>query len=138
MKYLQEVTEWDSKNAPNHIYYVSDDKTKMVGYIKQGTTDLFKFKNPIAIYTKGRKFVELKKKAEPDSVYFTKSEAFTPKQAIEVEGSNGKKYYVTKVGAKYMCTCPGFSFRHTCKHTTEIKEKNEKGIIQGDSITSRG
>jgi hypothetical protein len=120
MKYLQEVTEWDSKNAPNHIYYVSDDKTKMVGYIKQGTVDLFKFKRPIAIYTKGRKFVELKTKGEPDSVYFTKSEAFSPKQAIEVEGSNGKKYYVTKVGTKYACTCPGFMFRHKCKHVDEV------------------
>lgn len=120
MKYLQEVTEWDSKNAPNHIYYVSDDKTKMVGYIKQGTTNLFKFKNPIAIYTKGRKFVELKKKGEADSVYFTKSEAFAPKQAIEVEGSNGKKYYLSKIGNKYTCTCPGFMFRHKCKHVDEV------------------
>lgn len=137
MKYLQEVTEWESKDSPNHIYYVCDDKTKMVGYIKQGTVDLFKFKQPIAIYTKGRKFVELKKKGEPDSVYFGKKESEVPKQAIEVEGSNGKKYYVSKLGTKYMCTCPGFTFRHTCKHTTEIKEKDEKRTIQGDSITSR-
>lgn len=121
MKYLQEVTEWDSKNAQNHTYYVSDDKTKMVGYIKQGTSDLFKFKNPISIYTKGRKFVELKKKGEPDSVYFTKSDTFVPKAAIIVKGSNGKEYSITKVGSKYSCTCPGFSFRHTCKHVTELK-----------------
>lgn len=120
MKYLQEVTEWDSPNAQNHTYYVCDDKTKMVGYIKQGTVDLFKFKQPIAIYTKGRKFVELKKKGEPDSVYFGKKEE--PKEAIEVQGSNGKKYYLTKVGNKYTCTCPGFTFRHTCKHILEVNK----------------
>jgi hypothetical protein len=136
MKYFEEVTEWDSPTAVNHIYYLNEDKSKMVGYIKHGTKDLFKFKQPISFYGKGRKFIELKTKGEPDSVYFTKSEAFAPKQAIEVEGSNGKKYYVTKVGAKYMCTCPGFTFRHTCKHTNEIKEKNEQANIKGDSITS--
>lgn len=119
MKYLQEVTVWDSKDAPNHIYYVNDDKTKMVGYIKQGTSDLFKFKHPIAIYTKGRKFVELKKKGEPDSVYFVKQEVFAPKDVIIVKGSSGKEYQITKVGSRYSCSCPGFQFRNKCKHIEE-------------------
>lgn len=121
MKYLQEVTEWDSPDSPNHIYYVCDDKTKMVGYIKQGTKDLFKFKHPIAIYTKGRKFVELPKKGEPDSVYFVKQETFKPKDVIIVQGSNGKEYQVSKLGTKYTCTCPGFTFRNKCKHIEGIK-----------------
>jgi hypothetical protein len=121
MKYLQEVTDWGIEGAQNHTYYVSDDKTKMVGYIKQGTVDLFKFKHPIAIYTKGRKFVELKKKGEPDSVYFTKQETFVPKAAIIVKGSNGKEYSITKIGSKYTCTCPGFSFRGKCKHVDNLK-----------------
>ncbi len=119
MKYLQEVTDWGIEGAQNHTYYVSDDKTKMVGYIKQGTIDLFKFKQPIAIYTRGRKFVELKKKGEPDSVYFGKKEV--KKDVIEVQGSNGKTYYIEKVGSKYTCTCPGFVFRHKCKHTEGIQ-----------------
>jgi hypothetical protein len=121
MKYFQEVTEWDSPTAQNHIYYLKDDKTKMVGYIKAGTKTIFKFKSPIDIYTKGRKFVELKKNAEPDSVYFTKQEEFRPKQAIVVKGSNGKEYHITKVGNRYSCTCPGFLFRHKCKHVDELK-----------------
>lgn len=120
MKYLQEVTDWGIKDAQNHTYYVCDDKTKMVGYIKQGTTDLFKFKHPIVIYTKGRKFVELKKKGEPDSVYFAKKEE-PKKDIITVLGSNGKEYYLEKVGSKYTCTCPGFVFRHKCKHVEGIK-----------------
>ena len=119
MKYYKEVTDWGSATAPNHTYYLNDDRSHMVGYIKQGTTELFKFKQPIRIETRGRKFELLTKKGESDSVYFTKTEVFAPKQAIEIEGSNGKKYYLTTIGTKYACTCPGFMFRHTCKHITE-------------------
>ena len=32
-----------------------------------------------------------------------------------VKGSNGKVYEVTS----HSCTCPGFTFRGTCKHVTE-------------------
>ena len=120
MKYYQEVTDWGTANAQNHIYYLNDERSFMVGYIKQGTKDLFKFKQPIRIDVRGRKFVEVKaKKGEPDSVYFGKKEE-PAKEAIEVEGSNGKKYYLTKVGNKYSCTCPGFMFRHTCKHVQGV------------------
>lgn len=120
MKYFQEVTEWDIPTAQNHIYYLKDDKTKMVGYIKAGTKTLFKFKTPIDIYTKGRKFVELKKKAEPDSVYFQSIEE-KPKHVKIVQGSSGKEYYIEKVGSRYTCTCPGFVFRSKCKHVDEMK-----------------
>jgi hypothetical protein len=136
MKYYQETTDWGDVNAKNHIYYLNEDKSYMVGYIKAGDTALFKFKKPIRIDSRGRKFELLKMKGEPDSVYFGKKEEEAPKQAIEFEGSNGKKYYVSKIGAKYICTCPGFTFRHTCKHVTETKDKDEKRTIQGDSITS--
>lgn len=116
MKYYQEVTDWGNTNAQNHIYYLNDEKSFMVGYIKQGTKDLFKFKQPIRIDVRGRKFIEVKdKNPEADSVYFGKKEE-PQKDTIAVEGSNGKKYYVTKVGNKYSCTCPGFMFRHKCKH----------------------
>jgi hypothetical protein len=124
MRYLQETTDWGSHNTPNHIYYVNDSKTKMVGYIKAGTKALFKFSKPMMIDVRGRKFVELKnKKAESDEVYFGKPVAETkPKDAIEVQGSNGKVYLLTKNSfGKYSCTCPGFTFRHTCKHIQDVK-----------------
>ena len=123
MKYLQEVTDWGDHNIPNHIYYLNDSKSKMVGYIKAGTKALFKFSKPMSIDVRGRKFVELKdKKAESDEVYFGKPEAqVKPKDAIEVKGSNGKVYLLTKNNSgKYSCTCPGFTFRHTCKHIKEV------------------
>ena len=115
MKYFKEVTDWGSATAQNHIYYLNDEKSFMVGYIKQGTTDLFKFKKPIRIDLRGRKFELLKTKGESDSVYFGAKEA-PKKDVITVKGSNGKEYFLEKVGNKYTCTCPGFTFRHTCKH----------------------
>lgn len=42
--------------------------------------------------------------------------AETPKVSIEVKGSKGDTYIVTKESGKSSCTCPGFSFRRTCKH----------------------
>ncbi len=120
MKYFQEVTKWDSPTAVNHTYYLKDDKSAMVGYIKAGSKGLFKFKSPIRIDTRGRKFVELKLKAEPDEVYFGKKEE-PKKDLIEVQGSNGKVYHLEKIGTKYTCTCPGFSFRAKCKHVEGMK-----------------
>lgn len=122
MKYFQEVTDWGIASAKNHIYYLNDEKSFMVGYIKSGTKELFKFKQPIRIDLRGRKFELLKTKGEPDSVYFGKKEE-PKKDAIIVKGSNGKEYIVEKVGTKYTCTCPGFTFRHTCKHVTEYNKK---------------
>ena len=120
MKYFQETTDWGSSTAQNHIYYLNDEKSFMVGYIKQGESELHKFKKPIRIDVRGRQFKVLNMKGESDDVYFGKQEDEAPKQAIEFEGSNGKKYYVSKSGAKYICTCPGFTFRHTCKHVQEM------------------
>lgn len=124
MRFYQEVTDWGKHGAANHIYYVNDSKTKMVGYIKVGTKALFKFSKPMSIDMRGRKFVELKdRKTESDEVYFGKKEPeVKPSNAIEVQGSNGKVYLLTKsTNGKYTCTCPGFSFRHTCKHVTGVK-----------------
>lgn len=121
MKFYQEVTEW-SVDVPNHIYYLKDDKSKMVGYIKHGTTELFKFKKPIDFSVRGRKFILLNRKAESDSVYFQKIKESKPVDAITVEGSNGKKYFLTKVGGKYVCSCPGYQFRRQCKHSQEYNK----------------
>jgi hypothetical protein len=121
MKYLQEMTEWsDNPKAVNHIYYMNDDKTAAVGYLKFGKGRLIKFTSPMRLDIRGRKFVELKnKRTESDEVYFSKVEV--KKDVITVQGSNGKEYYLEKIGDKYTCTCPGFIFRHKCKHVDGIK-----------------
>lgn len=123
MKYYQEVTVWNTTySVPNHTYYLTDDKRKVVGYIKTGTKKLIKFVKPMSFDTKGRKFVVLPKKGESDAVYFQKKEEVQT-NAIEIQGSSGKKYYLTKSGNRWMCTCPGFQFRHKCRHVEEINIK---------------
>lgn len=39
-----------------------------------------------------------------------------------VKGSKGNEYVVTGANGKWNCTCPGFQFRHSCKHTVEESE----------------
>lgn len=120
MKYFKETTEWSESKVVNHVYYMKDDKSAAVGYLKFGTGNLIKFSKPMKLDTRGRKFEVLKMKAEPDSVYFGPKEE-PKKDVITVQGSNGKEYYLEKVGSKYTCTCPGFTFRHKCKHVDNMK-----------------
>ena len=104
MQALRETTEWDSPNAPNHTYLL--DGNTLVAYIKQGETKPFYFKNPIKGFDKrGRKFVEVK----PNPF---KKQAVS--NTISVQGSKGQTYYVDPEAKT--CTCPGFTFRGTCKH----------------------
>lgn len=49
------------------------------------------------------------------------------KSAVEtfvVVGSKGHKYTVTRSSKGWTCTCPGASFRGTCKHIEEHRNKN--------------
>jgi hypothetical protein len=41
------------------------------------------------------------------------------REVITVQGSKGNTYTVIKENGKATCTCPGFGFRKTCKHTVE-------------------
>lgn len=122
MKYFQEVTDWtDNPKAINHVYYMSDDKSLTVGYLKFGSGRLIKFTSPMRLDTRGRKFIVLKdKKGEPDEKYFPKIEVEVKKDVIEVQGSNGKVYTLEKVSGKYVCSCPGFTFRNKCKHSDKL------------------
>lgn len=122
MKYFQEVTEW-ADNIPNHIYYLKDDKSFLVGYIQAGTKKLHKFSKPIQFDVRGRKFVEVKGKTESDDIYFAKQEQKPiAKETITVEGSKGKKYILEKIAGRYVCSCPGYQFRRSCKHSQEYNK----------------
>lgn len=44
-------------------------------------------------------------------------------KVYNVNGSKGNKYIVTKSKSKWDCTCPGFSFRKTCKHVVELSKE---------------
>ena len=41
-------------------------------------------------------------------------------KVVIVKGSNGNSYTVTKRNGTVSCSCPGYSFRKTCKHIQEI------------------
>lgn len=120
MKYFQEVTEWNADYVPNHVYYLTDDKKKLVGYIPAGSKKLVKFSRPLNFDSKGRKFIVLSKKGESDEVYFPKSVSTEEKNSSdevkEIVGSSGKKYTLVKKKSGWTCSCPGFQFRNKCKH----------------------
>lgn len=105
---VQETTNW-STNTPNHVYFLTDNMSKMYGYSVDGIQDPFYFKNPISFDTRGRTFNTLSK-VKDDVV-----------SAVEVKGSKGDIYYVTNESNKWSCTCHSFKFRGQCKHIEEIK-----------------
>lgn len=115
MKFFQETTVW-ADGCPNHIYLLNDSKSKMVAYVRAGTTEVFKFKKPIQIDIRGRSFKEV-----PNTFgYKTESEedASVPKWTIT--GSKGDLYVVQKIDNQYNCSCSGFRFRGHCKHVEQV------------------
>jgi hypothetical protein len=43
-------------------------------------------------------------------------------KSIQVKGSKGNTYTVTKQGDKWKCQCSGFQFRGKCKHITNLQK----------------
>ncbi len=95
---VAETTKW-AGDFPNHCYLLSDDKSKMIGYAKHGSSEITMMSKPIRFDTRGRQFTVLFKQAEEQ-------------EGRRVEGSKGAVYYVHD----NKCTCPGFKFRGECKH----------------------
>ena len=109
MEAVVETTVWNDSNLANHTYLL--DGSKMVAYIKVGSTTPFYFKNPITIDKRGRKFVEV----TPSPFQSAKPLAHIK----TVVGSKGNTYSVDLEANT--CTCPGFTFRGTCKHVNEME-----------------
>ena len=38
-----------------------------------------------------------------------------------IEGSRGSRYTVIRTQNKWICTCPGFQFRKSCRHIQELQ-----------------
>ena len=108
MEAVLETTVWSDEKAVNHIYLL--DGAKMVAYIPFGKGKPFYFKNPIGIDKRGRKFEKLKKNPF--------KEVKQDPTLVEVKGSKGNSYWVDPEAKT--CTCPGFTFRGTCKHISEL------------------
>ena len=113
MQAFKEITVWaDGATQINHTYFLEGDK--MVAYIRYGTAEPFWFKSPIKISKSGRKFERVS-----DDLFTGSFNVLTPSNIKEVEGSKGAKYIINL--DDNTCTCPGYTFRGTCKHVKELE-----------------
>jgi hypothetical protein len=103
-----ETTQWTDGSKCNHTYLLEGDS--MLAYIPAGKTTAQYFSKPIRISRSGRKFVALATSPfdliEPDH------------RLVEHIGSKGTVYYVDPEAKT--CTCPGYTFRGSCKHVKEL------------------
>ena len=102
---MEAVVETTGGQFHAHTYLL--DGNTLVAYVKVNETEPFYFKNPIKGFDKrGRKFQPGNKNV------FTKEKAQNGRTVI---GSSGQTYTVTAQS----CTCPGYTYRGTCKHMAE-------------------
>jgi hypothetical protein len=117
MKVLQEITQWD---WPNHTYFVSDNRERILAYVKMGTDQIKEFKKPYPFNIRGRKFKEIDNQwnfsTEKDVREIPAGHNWT------VRGSGGDEYVVNLNNNIYTCACAGFKFRNRCKHVEQIKQ----------------
>jgi len=114
-----ETTQWADTTGCNHTYYLSGDK--MLAYIRHGASEPFWFRAPITISRSGRKFQRV------DATVFENSlgilSAMLPPakdpDVVEVVGSKPGTVYLVNTVDK-TCTCPGYTFRGSCKHIKEL------------------
>lgn len=122
MKFYLETTKWPD-SVPNHVYLLSDDKSKAYGYVRHGTDFVFTFSKPFGFGTKGRKFEEVANtfnyNLEPE---ITNTEVLADKalKVWTIAGSKGNTYTVTLKGSTLSCSCPGYTYRRQCKHTESV------------------
>jgi hypothetical protein len=110
MQALRETTQWPNKSTPNHTYLL--DGTNLVAYIRYGTSEAKYFTTPIRGFSKsGRKFVS----ASLDLFEFPTQVS----SVREVVGSKGDVYIINL--DEGTCTCPGYTYRGSCKHTKELE-----------------
>lgn len=118
---LKETTDWGNAKAPNHTYLV--DGNNLIAYIKQGEIEPFYFKKPIKGFDKrGRKFDTLKSNPFKDWAKLLKAHIDveeTPSYIKKVAGSKPGVTYEVNTDEN-TCTCPGYTFRGSCKHTKEL------------------
>ena len=124
----KEVTEWSDVEftVPSHTY-LFDGKSNALAYAKESNGEIFIFKKPLAIDTRRRKFVKVKHEALDSYgatvVLDVPNLENTPHWTVKSD--SGKTYTVTLESGRYTCNCIGFAYRNACKHSKQIKEKNE-------------
>jgi hypothetical protein len=123
MKAFQEITEWDTDfTMPNHVYFLSDSKDKMYGYVKSSTGEIQEMSTPYKFKASGRKFREV-----ANTWNFKIEEAEVVESAgkqYQVPGSKGAIYTVTDDCGSWSCTCPASKWQKgECKHIVQLKSE---------------
>jgi hypothetical protein len=118
----KETTVWeDGSTSINHTYLLEGDK--MIAYMRSQTSVPFYFKKPIMISRSGRKF-ELIDPNPFESANLAQPVVVQSNSDIEeIAGSKGAVYYLNK--DLKTCTCPGYTYRGTCKHVKLLDSVNE-------------
>ena len=115
MKAFQEITEWE---WPNHVYFLSDSKDKMYGYVKASTGEIQEMNTPYKFKVSGRKFKEVNNTWG----FFPREELVLVGETFKVPGSKGAVYTVTNDRGSWTCTCPASKWQAgECKHVAKLK-----------------
>lgn len=111
----RETTVWEGSTTINHTYLLEGDK--MIAYMRSQTSVPFYFKKPIQIDRRGRKF-ELVEPNPFEATAIPQVVVEQQSQVKEIQGSKGAVYYLDE--DTKTCTCPGYTYRGTCKHVKEL------------------
>jgi hypothetical protein len=119
VKAFKEITEWDTDFVmPNHVYFLSDSKDKMYGYVKSSTGEIKEMSTPYRFKASGRKFTEVANTWG----FFPKEELIPVGETFKVPGSKGAVYTVTNDRGEWSCSCPSAKWQKSeCKHITALK-----------------
>lgn len=75
----------------------------------------------------GDEHIRIRNIALPNVVtleYITGAPVSNAVRAFRIKSkSSGSEYIVTVTGKKVECNCPGFQFRHKCKHSDAVRSK---------------
>ncbi len=124
LKIYQEVTEWKGVEyrQPNHVYLMSGDRA--YAYSRWGESEPEYFRTPTRMDKRGRKFIEVKKNSWGFNLKILAQEEDNPQgETWEVQGSKGDTYTVSLLNGRWSCTCPGATFRSTCRHITQTRDR---------------
>ena len=119
MKAFQEITEWSTEFAvPNHVYFLSDSKDKMYGYVRASTGEIQEMGTPYKFKASGRKFREVINRWG----FFPREELVLVGETHKVPGSKGAVYTVTNDRGSWSCSCPSAKWQKAeCKHFVQLK-----------------
>lgn len=95
----------------------------MVAMSRWGESEPEYFKSQSRIDKRGRKFIEVKKNPWGFDMRVSVIQDEKPRgETWEVAGSKGNTYTVSLLNGRWACTCPGATFRGSCKHIESVKK----------------